>query len=184
MEHPLISLKNVSKVFRISEIDILALSDISLTINKGEFVSIRGPSGCGKSTLLSILGLLDVKSSGQYVLNGNPVNALDKNARAHIRNREIGFVFQSFNLIKNLTVFENVCLPLAYRKDLTLAEKNDMAFKAMARLKLQHKGSHFPFQLSGGQQQRVAIARAIVGQPPLFLPMSQPEIWTPKVLSA
>ena len=169
MEKPLINLTNVNKVFRISEIDVLALSNISLNISKGEFVSIRGPSGCGKSTLLSILGLLDTKTSGEYWFNDMPVSELDKKSRAKIRNREIGFVFQSFNLIKNLTVLENICLPLAYRNDITLADKNELAFSAMERLKLHHKGTHYPFQLSGGQQQRVAIARAIVAKPALIL---------------
>ncbi|WP_244175717.1 ABC transporter ATP-binding protein [Xenorhabdus vietnamensis] len=157
------------KVFHTDEIETHALRDISFSINQGEYVSITGPSGCGKSTLLSILGLLDVPSDGQYHLNGIDVSTLKSNRLAEIRNQEIGFVFQSFNLISDLTVEENVMLPLTYRKNISRKQAQSMTIGALEKVDMQHRGKHFPSQLSGGQQQRVAIARAIVGQPSLLL---------------
>jgi len=145
------------------------LSDINLSINTGEYVSISGPSGCGKSTLLSLLGLLDVATGGKYVINGADVTGISKGERAAIRNREIGFIFQSFNLISDLSVEENVELPLTYRKDLNSSQRKKMVNSALEKLNMSHRGKHFPSQLSGGQQQRVAIARAIAGEPSVIL---------------
>ncbi len=166
---PLIQLNNLKKVFLTDEVETHALKNINLTINQGEFVSISGPSGCGKSTLLSILGLLDVASEGEFHLNGHNVSNLDKNTRAAIRNKEVGFVFQSFNLISDLTVEENVELPLTYRKELSKAERKQLVADALAEVDMSHRNRHFPNQLSGGQQQRVAVARAIAGKPSLIL---------------
>src|SRR5262249_22042317 len=145
-----------------------ALSGIHLEINAGEYVSIAGPSGCGKSTLLSILGLLDSPSDGEYLLNGNPVQSLDLGERARIRNREIGFIFQAFNLIGDLTVFENVELPLTYR-GMPGSERKKAVQEALERVGMAHRVKHYPSQLSGGQQQRVAVARALVGKPLILL---------------
>lgn len=165
----LIELNNIKKVFLTDEVETHALKDINLTINKGEYVSISGPSGCGKSTLLSILGLLDVATDGAFVLADQDVVDIDKNTRAMIRNKEIGFIFQSFNLISDLTVAENVELPLTYRKDLSKSERQQMVQSALEKVDMSHRNKHYPSQLSGGQQQRVAVARAIAGNPSLIL---------------
>jgi len=169
MSATLIHLDKVMKVFFTDEIETHALSDINLSINTGEYVSISGPSGCGKSTLLSLLGLLDVATGGKYVINGADVTGISKGERAAIRNREIGFIFQSFNLISDLSVEENVELPLTYRKDLNSSQRKKMVNSALEKLNMSHRGKHFPSQLSGGQQQRVAIARAIAGEPSVIL---------------
>lgn len=165
----LLALKSIAKVFYTEEIETHALTDINLTINEGEYVSISGASGCGKSTLLGILGLLDTASSGEYQLNGHQVLSLNNTERAHIRNKEVGFVFQSFNLISDLTVAENVALPLSYRKDLTKDQIKQAVKESLAKVNLENRGDHFPSQLSGGQQQRVAVARAIAGKPSIIL---------------
>ncbi|PYQ15365.1 MAG: ABC transporter ATP-binding protein [Acidobacteria bacterium] len=165
---PLIRLENLSKVFYTDEVETHALSGIHLEIQRGDYVAIAGPSGCGKSTLLSILGLLDSPTDGVYQLNGGPVQDLDLGQRARIRNREIGFIFQSFNLIGDLTVFENVELPLTYR-GMRAAERRERVQKALERVGMGHRAKHLPSQLSGGQQQRVAVARALVGEPSILL---------------
>ena len=164
----LIHLEGVTKVFFTDEVETHALSGIHLEIQNGEYVSIAGPSGCGKSTLLSILGLLDSPTEGSHWLNGKPVENLKLSERARIRNREIGFIFQSFNLIGDLTVYENVELPLTYR-DMSAAERKDRVHNALERVGMAHRMRHYPSQLSGGQQQRVAVARAVVGQPLILL---------------
>ena len=164
----LIDLSGVTKVFLTDEVETHALSGIHLKIEKGEFVAIAGPSGCGKSTLLSILGLLDSPTEGQYILNGHPVAKLTAADRARVRNREIGFIFQSFNLIGDLTVFENVELPLTYRGT-SSAERKKRAMDSLERVGMGHRAKHLPSQLSGGQQQRVAVARALVGAPAVLL---------------
>lgn len=166
--NPLIRLDNIQKVFLTDEIETHALSGIHLTIRHGEFVSIAGPSGCGKSTLLSILGLLEGPSGGTYILNENDVSDLTLEQRARIRNREIGFIFQSFNLIGDLSVLENVELPLAYR-GLKAAERREKALAALEKVEMTHRKGHLPSQLSGGQQQRVAVARALAGNPNILL---------------
>ena len=165
---PLIELRNVKKVYLTDEVETHALADISFSIERGEYVSIAGPSGCGKSTLLSVLGLLDTPSGGEYQLNGRVVTGLSFEERARIRNEEVGFIFQSFNLIGNLTVFENVELPLVYRK-VDADERQKRVMRALERVEMAHRAKHFPSQLSGGQQQRVAVARAIVGDPSIVL---------------
>jgi len=165
---PLIELEDVSKVFLTEDVETHALSRVHLSIAKGEYVAIAGPSGCGKTTLLSILGLLDSPSGGTYVLNGQPVSGLGAADRARIRNREIGFIFQAFNLIGDLTVKENVELPLTYQ-GLPGAERNRRVAEALEKVGMSHRTSHFPSQLSGGQQQRVAVARAIAGSPSVLL---------------
>jgi putative ABC transport system ATP-binding protein len=165
----LIQLSNLSKIFYADEIETHALSEVHLTLNKGEYVSISGPSGCGKSTLLSLLGLLDTPTGGTYVLNGTNAEALKPNDRARIRNKEIGFIFQAFNLIGDLNVFENVELPLTYRSGVGKAERRDKAVQALERVGMGHRIKHYPSQLSGGQQQRVAVARALVGEPSILL---------------
>jgi len=165
---PLIKLEGLTKVFYTDEVETHALAGVHLQIERGEYVAISGPSGCGKSTLLSILGLLDSPTSGTYVLNERPVQDLDFTQRARIRNREIGFIFQSFNLIGDLTVYENVELPLTYR-GVKASERRDRAMKALERVGMGHRARHYPSQLSGGQQQRVAVARALVGQPSILL---------------
>jgi putative ABC transport system ATP-binding protein len=165
----LIQLSNLSKIFYADEIETHALSEVHLSIAKGEYVSISGPSGCGKSTLLSLLGLLDTPTGGTYQLNGTNAEALKPNDRARIRNKEIGFVFQAFNLIGDLSVFENVELPLTYRPGVGKAERRERALKALERVGMGHRIKHFPSQLSGGQQQRVAVARALVGEPSILL---------------
>ncbi|HJW15459.1 MAG TPA: ABC transporter ATP-binding protein [Thermoanaerobaculia bacterium] len=165
---PVIQLDGVTKVFFTDEVETHALSGVHLQIRHGEFISIAGPSGCGKSTLLSILGLLDSPTSGNYWLNGNPAEKLKLSERARIRNREIGFIFQSFNLIGDLSVFENVELPLTYR-GMPAAERRKRVHEALEKVGMAHRTNHFPSQLSGGQQQRVAVARAIAGQPLILL---------------
>jgi putative ABC transport system ATP-binding protein len=165
---PLIRLDGIKKVFFTDEVETHALAEIHLTIAQGEYVSIAGPSGCGKSTLLSILGLLDTPTEGHYTLNGHEVANLDFAARARIRNKEIGFIFQSFNLIGDLTVFENVELPLTYR-GMGAADRKAAAVKALERVGMGHRMKHYPSQLSGGQQQRVAVARALGGKPSILL---------------
>jgi putative ABC transport system ATP-binding protein len=164
----LIHLEGLTKVFYTEEVETHALAGIHLDIQKGEYVAISGPSGCGKSTLLSILGLLDSPTAGTYLLNSRPVQNLDLSERARIRNREIGFIFQSFNLIGDLTVYENVELPLTYR-GMKAAERRDRVNKALERVGMAHRAKHLPSQLSGGQQQRVAVARALVGEPSILL---------------
>jgi putative ABC transport system ATP-binding protein len=164
----LIQLEGVTKVFYTDEVETHALSGIHMEIRKGEYVSIAGPSGCGKSTLLSILGLLDTPTGGKYTLNGQPVANLNMAERARIRNREIGFIFQSFNLIGDLTVFENVELPLTYR-GMKSTERKTRANEALEKVGMAHRSRHLPSQLSGGQQQRVAVARALVGNPLIML---------------
>jgi putative ABC transport system ATP-binding protein len=164
----LIKLEAITKVFYTDEVETHALSGVHLEIRKGEYVSIAGPSGCGKSTLLAILGLLDTPTEGRYALNGQPVASLGHAARARIRNREVGFIFQSFNLIGDLTVYENVDLPLTYR-GLGPAERKQRAQEALEKVGMSHRMKHYPSQLSGGQQQRVAVARALAGKPSILL---------------
>jgi putative ABC transport system ATP-binding protein len=167
-DRPLIKLEGVKKVFYTDEVETHALDNINLEIHKGEYVSIAGPSGCGKSTLLSILGLLDTPSDGAYALNNQPVTNLKASQRARVRNREIGFIFQSFNLIGDLTVYENVELPLTYRGTRP-AERKKRVMEALERVGMGHRAKHLPSQLSGGQQQRVAVARAVAGEPSILL---------------
>ena len=164
----LISLEGVRKVFFADEVETHALSDIRLEIRRGEHVAISGPSGCGKSTLLSILGLLDTPTSGEHHMKGRPVENLSPGERAKVRNREIGFIFQAFNLIGDLTVFENVELPLTYR-GMPNKERKERVLEALDRVDMAHRVKHYPAQLSGGQQQRVAVARALVGDPAILL---------------
>ena len=168
MTPTVIELKAVAKVFLTDEVETHALSDVDLEIAKGEYVSIGGPSGCGKSTLLSILGLLDSATTGEYWLNGQAVVELPARDRARVRNREIGFIFQSFNLIGDLTVFENVELPLTYR-GMPATERRERVGQALERVGMAHRAKHLPSQLSGGQQQRVAVARAVGGDPVMLL---------------
>jgi putative ABC transport system ATP-binding protein len=165
---PLIKLDGVSKVFLTDEVETHALAGVDMAIGRGEYVSIAGPSGCGKSTLLSILGLLDTPSKGEYLLNGRPVADLPPSERARVRNREIGFIFQSFNLIGDLSVFENVELPLTYR-GMASSERKQRVTAALERVGMAHRAKHLPSQLSGGQQQRVAVARAVAGEPLILL---------------
>ncbi|WKE65629.1 ABC transporter ATP-binding protein [Gallaecimonas kandeliae] len=164
----MIQLEGISKVYQTDEMETHALRGVDLTISKGDYLSISGPSGCGKSTLLSILGLLDTPSAGRYTINGQDVTLLDSDQRSEVRNRNIGLVFQSFNLIDGLSVAENVALPLHYR-GIPRDEIKDKVSNALNQVELGHRLSHRPNQLSGGQQQRVAIARAIVGEPSLLL---------------
>src|SRR5688572_25232008 len=165
---PLIQMENIEKVFLTDEIETHALSGVNLEIQHGDYVSISGPSGCGKSTLLSILGLLDSPTSGRYELRGEPVENLDYAQRARVRNREIGFIFQSFNLIGDLTVWENIELPLTYR-GLTKDERRERVDEALAKVGMTARAKHYPAQLSGGQQQRVAVARALGGHASILL---------------
>src|SRR5262252_9221267 len=165
---PVIKLDRLTKVFVTDEVETHALEDIDIEIARGEYVSISGPSGCCKSTLLSILGLLDSPSKGSYALNGREVAELKAWERARVRNREIGFIFQSFNLIGDLSVFENVELPLTYRGMLP-KERRQRVTEALERVGMAHRAKHVPGQLSGGQQQRVAVARAVAGEPTLLL---------------
>ena len=167
-DQSLIHLESVTKVFFTEEVETHALAGIHLDIQKGEYVSINGPSGCGKSTLLSILGLLDSPTEGVYQIDGKPVEKLNASERARIRNRQIGFVFQSFNLIGDLTVFENVELPLTYR-GMRASERKTRVNEALEKVEMAHRAKHLPSQLSGGQQQRVAVARALVGSPLILL---------------
>ena len=164
----LISLKDVKKIFFTEEVETHALSEVHLEIRSGEYLSIAGPSGCGKSTLLSLLGLLDSPTEGSYLLNGKSVADLSHSERTRIRNREIGFIFQNFNLIGDLTVYENVELPLTYR-GMTSAERKQRVQESLERVGMSHRKNHYPSQLSGGQQQRVAVARALVGKPQVLL---------------
>jgi putative ABC transport system ATP-binding protein len=164
----LIQLQGIKKVFYTDEVETHALSDVHLDIKQGEYVAIAGPSGCGKTTLLSILGLLDTPSDGSYVLDGRPVVNLSAADRARVRNRQIGFIFQAFNLIGDLTVYENVELPLTYR-GLSSAERKRRVTEALERVGMSHRVKHYPAQLSGGQQQRVAVARAVAGDPAILL---------------
>ena len=165
---PLIQMKGIKKVFFTDEVETHALTNVHLTIQKGDYVSISGPSGCGKTTLLSILGLLDTPTDGDYVLNDQAVDGLRFAERARIRNREIGFIFQAFNLIGDLTVYENVELPLTYR-GMSSSESKVRVMEALERVAMSHRTKHYPSQLSGGQQQRVAVARAVVGAPSILL---------------
>jgi len=164
----LISLSGIKKVFYTDEVETHALADVHLDVKKGEYVAISGPSGCGKTTLLSILGLLDSPSGGEYILAGQQVARLAPADRARVRNRQIGFIFQAFNLIGDLTVAENVELPLTYR-DMPANERRDRVAQALERVGMSHRAKHFPAQLSGGQQQRVAVARAVAGDPAILL---------------
>ena len=164
----LIKMESVTKIFRTEDVETHALSNIDLTIERGDYVSIAGPSGCGKSTLLSVLGLLDSPSGGKYFLNGKDVSQISVAERTRIRNREIGFVFQAFNLIGDLTVYENVELPLTYR-NMGAAERKEKTTQALERVGMSHRKKHFPAQLSGGQQQRVAVARALAGDPLILM---------------
>ena len=164
----LLMMECVTKVFTTDEVETHALAGIHMNIRRGEYVSISGPSGCGKSTLLAILGLLDSPSDGKYILNGKPVEGLKMSERARIRNREIGFIFQAFNLIGDLTVYENVELPLTYR-GMPGAERKKRVHEALEQVNMLHRVKHYPSQLSGGQQQRVAVARALGGEPSILL---------------
>lgn len=164
----LLELHGISKIYLTDEVETHALREIDLAIERGDYVSIEGPSGCGKSTLLSIIGLLDVPSGGRYMLNGRAVEKLSAGERAAIRNREIGFIFQNFNLIGDLTVAENVELPLVYR-GVTKAERKRRIAEVLERVDIAHRAKHYPAQLSGGQQQRVAVARALAGNPSVLL---------------
>jgi putative ABC transport system ATP-binding protein len=166
---PLIQIQDLTKVFFTDEIETHALSGIHLSIAKGEYVAMSGPSGCGKSTLLSIIGLLDTPTNGTYFLNGKGVENLDFAERSRIRNQEIGFIFQSFNLIGDLTVYENVELPLTYRQKMNSNERKERVMEALERVGMAHRIRHYPSQLSGGQQQRVAVARALGGRPSILL---------------
>jgi putative ABC transport system ATP-binding protein len=168
MTEALIHLENVEKVFVTDEVETHALAGVHLDICRGEYIAISGPSGCGKSTLMAILGLLDSPSDGEYVLNGRPVEGLKAGERARIRNREIGFIFQAFNLIGDLTVYENVELPLTYR-GMPSSERRKRVEESLERVQMAHRLKHYPAQLSGGQQQRVAVARALAGDPSILL---------------
>ena len=165
---PLIRLSGVTKVFVTDELETHALSNVHLEVRRREYVTIAGPSGCGKSTLLSILGVLDVPTSGSYALNGRAVESLSAPDRARIRNEEVGFIFQSFNLIGDLNVYENVELPLTYR-GLTSGQRKQRVHEALEKVGMVHRTKHYPAQLSGGQQQRVAVARAVAGEPAILL---------------
>ena len=168
MEDTVIRLERVTRVFSSEGVETCALSDINLEIRHGDYLSIAGPSGCGKSTLLSILGLFDAPTEGRYLLKGQPVQQLSYDDQARIRNREIGFVFQSFNLIGDLTVYENVELPLTYR-GMPASERKRRVIDSLEKVEMAHRMKHYPSQLSGGQQQRVAVARALGGQPSILL---------------
>src|SRR5438067_11583158 len=168
MRDNLIQLEGIKKVFFTDEVETHALAEIHLNIEQGEYVSIAGPSGCGKSTLLSILGLLDTPTDGSYLLNAKPVQDLSMSERARVRNREIGFIFQAFNWIGDLTVYENVELPLTYR-GMPSAERKKRVQDSLDKVGMAHRMKHYPSQLSGGQQQRVAVARALCGQPAILL---------------
>jgi len=165
---PLIRMQGIRKVFLTDEVETHALSDVHFDIRKGEYVAISGPSGCGKTTLLSILGLLDTPTAGEYTLAGESVARLSRVERARVRNRQIGFIFQAFNLIGDLSVWQNVELPMTYR-DMPQSERRDRVAAALERVGMSHRAKHFPAQLSGGQQQRVAVARAVAGDPSILL---------------
>ena len=164
----LIQLQGIKKVFYTDEVETHALAEVHLDVLKGEYVAISGPSGCGKTTLLSILGLLDTPSDGQYILDGRPVANLSAADRARVRNRQIGFIFQAFNLIGDLTVYENVELPLTYR-GMSAGDRKQRVQQALEKVGMSHRMKHYPAQLSGGQQQRVAVARAVAGDPAILL---------------
>ena len=168
MMDTLMELRNVSKVFRAADVETRALSHVDLEIARGEFISIAGPSGCGKSTLLSILGLLESPTEGEYALKGDPVEELTPMELARIRNREIGFIFQAFNLVGDLNVYENVELPLTYR-GMSPTERHRRVLESLEKVGMGGRQRHFPAQLSGGQQQRVAVARALAGDPSILL---------------
>ena len=168
MKSSLIRLEGLKKVFLTEDVETHALSEINLEIHQGEYVAITGPSGCGKSTLLSILGLLDSPTEGNFWLNGKPVAELSRSERARIRNLEVGFIFQSFNLIGDMTVYQNVELPLMYR-GMNAAERKQRVSQALTKMGMGHRADHVPSQLSGGQQQRVAVARAVAGEPLILL---------------
>ena len=165
---PVIDMQGVSKIFYTDEVETHALAEINLTIQPGEYICITGPSGCGKSTLLSIAGLLDTPTFGKYVLNGYPLEDLSVSDRVRIRNREIGFIFQNFNLISDLTVYENVELPLTYR-NMSSRDRRDRVEESLKKVVMEHRRKHYPSQLSGGEQQRVAVARALGGRPAVML---------------
>lgn len=165
----IIKLQDISKKFLTDEVETRALSNINLVINKGEYLSLSGQSGCGKSTLLSLLGLLDAPTSGEYFLGNTNVAQLSRDQRAAIRSEQIGFVFQSFNLISDLTVFENVMLPLTYQSGISKSAMHDKVSQVLEKVQMGHRKSHYPSQLSGGQQQRVAVARALVNDPAIIL---------------
>ncbi len=166
---PLISLQGIRKVFLTSEVETSALDDINVAIDQGEYVAVSGPSGCGKSTLLSVMGLLHSATEGKYFLGGVEVTDLSAVEKARVRNREIGFIFQAFNLVPDMSAFENVELPLTYRDDLNQKQRRDMVLAALEQVNMTDRRKHFPAQMSGGQQQRVAIARALVGRPKVLL---------------
>jgi len=166
---PVIAIEDLTKVYRTEELETHALTGIHLTVMEGEYVAVMGPSGCGKTTLLSLLGLLDESTSGTYHLSGQPVEALRAAERAHVRNRHIGFVFQAFNLIGDLTVFENVELPLVYRGGVSRSERRERTEQVLDEVGMLHRARHYPYQLSGGQQQRTAVARALVTEPDILL---------------
>jgi putative ABC transport system ATP-binding protein len=165
----LIDMQGIKKVFFTDEVETYALDDIFFTIDQGEYVSISGPSGCGKSTLLSVMGLLYSSTHGKYFLNGTEVTGLQSAEQARVRNRQIGFIFQAFNLVADMSVFENVELPLTYRDDLNKKQRRDLVLTALDQVGISERQNHRPPQLSGGQQQRVAIARALVGRPKVLL---------------
>ncbi len=167
--HHLVSMHDIKKVFITDEMETTALDDVRLNIDEGEYVSISGPSGCGKSTLLSVMGLLNSATGGQYFLNGAEVTSLHPTEQARVRNRDIGFIFQAFNLISDMSAFENVELPLVFRTDLTRRQRREMVDAALAQVNISERAKHYPAQMSGGQQQRVAIARALVGKPKVLL---------------
>ncbi|MGH8225518.1 MAG: ABC transporter ATP-binding protein [Gammaproteobacteria bacterium] len=164
-----IEVADLTKTYRTEEVETHALNGVHLTVENGEYVAVMGPSGCGKTTFLSLLGLLDEPSGGSYHLSGTPVESLGASDRAHVRNRHIGFVFQSFNLIGDLSVFENVELPLVYRGGISRAERRERVNRVLEEVGMVHRVHHYPGQLSGGQQQRIAVARALVGEPDILL---------------
>ncbi len=169
MTKALINLQGIKKIFSTEEMETSALDNIDLAIEEGEYVSISGPSGCGKSTLLSVMGLLNSSTEGKYFLNGSEVTELSAVEQARVRNQEIGFIFQAFNLIAEMTAFENVELPLTYRSDLNKKQRRELVLSALEQVKMTERQKHHPAQMSGGQQQRVAIARALVGKPNVLL---------------
>ncbi len=169
MTNKVVDIENLVKIFQTSDVETSAVNGISLHIEEGEYVAISGPSGCGKSTLLSIMGLLDKATEGRYALNGREITGLNRSDLARIRNREIGFIFQSFNLIEDMSALENVALPLLYRGDIGAKERRKRAVEALESVGMSHRMGHFPTQLSGGQQQRVAVARAFVNRPKIIL---------------
>lgn len=164
-----IEVTDLTKTYHTEEVETHALNGVHLTVEEGEYVAVMGPSGCGKTTLLSLLGLLDEPTSGRYLLSATPVESLNASERAHVRNRHIGFVFQAFNLIGDLSVFENVELPLVYRGGVSRTERRERVTRVLEEVGMAHRVRHYPGQLSGGQQQRIAVARALVGEPDILL---------------